>query len=161
MPDLLPPVMIRPMRSADSEALAELFAAWHKSSEQFERYYLEQLQEQRLVLVAQYPTVGQVGYVTIVWESQYEQFWRRNIPEIVDLNVMTPFQKQGVGTALLHACEEQAGQRGYRTLGISVVQSADYAPAERLYRALGYVADGFGVTPHDNELHLIKTLAKP
>lgn len=33
-----------------------------------------------------------------------------------------------------------------------------YAAANRLYTKLGYIPDGRGITPHDNELHLIKDL---
>ncbi|MCU0512847.1 MAG: GNAT family N-acetyltransferase [Anaerolineae bacterium] len=153
------PIHIRSLLATDAEALAELFAPWHKPLSQFEQYYLEQLLDKRLVLVALSPAAGPMGYVTILWESPYTHFWRRGIPEIVDLNVMTAYQRRGVGSALIARCEAQARQRGYRRLGISVVQAdPDYAAARRLYPALGYVPDGFGLTPEDHELHLFKTL---
>ena len=91
---------IRRMAALDSEALADTFAAWHKPLSQFENYYLEQMLEKRLVLVA---LLGEkiIGYNTLIWESPYTHFWRRRIPEIVDLNVWPTYQRQGVGKALI------------------------------------------------------------
>ena len=152
-----PSLVIRRMVSADSEALAQTFEEWHKPLSQFENYYLEHLLEKRLVLVAWLHEEA-IGYTTLMWESHYTHFWRRRIPEVVDLNVWPTYQRQGIGTALIARCESEAKQRGYSTLGISVVQDNDYAKAERLYRALGYEPDGFGITQEDNELHLVKKL---
>jgi GNAT superfamily N-acetyltransferase len=152
-----PSLLIRRMISSDAEAIAETFDSWHKPVSQFEAYYMDQLLEKRLVLIAWIDDVA-IGYTTILWESSYSQFWRRRIPEIVDLNVWPTYQKQGIGTALIARCEAEARQRGYIVMGISVEQSEDYTKAERLYRALGYEPDGFGITPEDNELHLIKSL---
>lgn len=156
---MLDATVIRKFRAADRDLLALTFKAWHKEFYLFDNYYLEQMLDKRLVLVAEHAAHGLVGYVTILWESPYDHFWRRRIPEIVDLNVMPPFQRNGIGTALIRACEEQAKQRGYSVMGISVVQNDDYAAANRLYPALGYEPDGFGITPQDNELHLIRALA--
>lgn len=152
-----PSLIIRRMTSSDSEALAETFADWHKPLSQFENYYLEHLLDKRLVLVARLDE-GAIGYTTLVWESPYTHFWRRRIPEVVDLNVWPTYQRQGIGAALIARCEAEARQRGFSHLGISVVQDEDYAKAERLYRALGYEPDGFGITKEDNELHLVKKL---
>ena len=152
-------LVIRRMASSDSEALAETFLEWHKPLSQFENYYLEHLLEKRLVLVALLDDEA-VGYTTLVWESPYTHFWRRRIPEVVDLNVWPTYQRQGIGTALIARCESEAAKRGFSHLGISVVQSDEYAKAERLYRALGYEPDGFGITEEDNELHLVKKLPK-
>jgi len=150
-----PSLVIRRMVSVDSEALAETFEDWHKPLSQFENYYLEQLLEKRLVMVARLDDQA-IGYTTLVWESPYMHFWRRRIPEVVDLNVWPTYQRQGIGTALIARCEAEAKQRGFSHLGLSVVQEDDYAKAERLYRALGYEPDGFGLTVEDNELHLVK-----
>lgn len=150
-------LLIRPMITSDAEALAETFETWYKPVSQFENYHLEHLLGKRLVLVA-WLDESAIGYTTLMWESHYSQFWRRRIPEIVDLNIWPTYQRRGYGTALIARCESEAKQRGYSTMGISVVQSDEYAKAERLYRALGYEPDGFGITSEDNELHLIKPL---
>ncbi len=152
-------IAIRKMTERDVDEITRTFAVWHKLRAQYQRYFSEQLMGDRLVLVA---WCGRkvVGYVTVVWESTYEPFRRAGIPEIVDLNVITEYQRRGIGTALIHAAEEAARQRSYTAVGISVVQSPEYAAANRLYPKLGYVPDGQGVTWYDNELHLIKTLAE-
>lgn len=154
----MPP--IRKMQGRDVEGLTDLYP--EKGAEQFESYYVEHLQDKRTVFVAVAKSdegeFTYFGYVTLVWESGYTQFWRRNIPEIVDLNVAAPYRKQGIGSDLIAACENFAREKGYPTLGISVEQSPDYAAANRLYPALGYAPDGFGITEHDNELHLVKSL---
>lgn len=149
---------IRKMTERDVDELARTFAVWHKPRAQYQRYFSEQLIGDRLVLVAWYGWKA-VGYVTVVWESTYEPFRRAGIPEIVDLNVITEYQRRGIGTALIRAAEDAARQRAYAYIGISVVQSPEYVAANRLYPKLGYVPDGQGVTWYDNELHLVKALA--
>src|SRR5687767_11750885 len=119
-----PALIIRYMLSLDSEALAETFEEWHKPLSQFENYYLEHLLDKRLVLVARLDDQA-IGYTTLVWESLYTHFWRRRIPEVVDLNVWPIYQRQGIGTALIARCEAEAKKRGFSHLGISVVQEDD------------------------------------
>jgi GNAT superfamily N-acetyltransferase len=152
--------LIRKMQGRDIEKLIALFP--EKPEAQFDNYYIEHLQEKRVVLVAcEKDDDGQYsyfGYVTLLRESGYTQFWRRNIPEIVDLNVVEAARKQGIGSALIAACEDVAHEKGHTSIGISVEQSPDYADANRLYPKLGYKPDGFGITSHDNELHLVKKL---
>jgi len=154
---------IRKMQRRDQEPLAEQFP--HKREGRFEDYYLDQLQGKCILLVA-YDASAEadepryLGYVTLQWESTYTQFWRRGIPEIADLNVMEARRKQGIGSALITACEDAAREAGYEAIGISVVQSEEYAAANRLYPALGYEPDGFGITRSDNELHLMKSLTQ-
>ncbi len=150
---------IRPMTERDIDGIVRTFAVWNKPRAQYQRYLNEQLMGERTVLVA-WRGNKVVGYVTIVWESSYEPFRRQGIPEIVDLNVMTEYQRQGIGTALIHAAERVALQHSKTVIGISVIQSPEYAAANRLYPQLGYVPDGEGITPFDNELHLTKVLTK-
>ena len=148
------------MQSRDQEFLAQAFP--HTREGRFEDYYLDQLQGKHILFVAyEAPEDTQpiyYGYGLIVWESKYTQFWRRTIPEIVDLNVAQPYRKRGIGSAIIAACEAAAQEAGYISIGISVVQTEEYAAANRLYPALGYRPDGYGITPEDNELHLMKSL---
>ena len=65
-------------------------------------------------------------------------------------------QGQGLGSALVYGCERRARELGFARVGISVSQAPGLAGVERLYRRLGFKPDGQGVTPHDNELHLVK-----
>lgn len=123
----------------------------------YERYWMLQGKDNRVVFVA---VDGEkvVGYTTIIWETTYRHFRASGIPEIVDLNVLDEYQNQGIGTRLIHACEEEARKQGKPMIGISVVQSEEFAKANRLYPQLGYIPDGFGISPFDNALHLTKQL---
>lgn len=154
-------VQIRRMQASDQEGLLALFP--EKPNDQYENYYIEHLTDKRLVLLAYDKLEDEpmliYGYVTLVWESHYDHFWRRRIPEIVDLNVLKPYRNQGIGRLLIQACEKAAKAKNYEKIGISVVlDDPDYAAARHLYPKVGYVEDGFGITAHDNELHLWKNL---
>jgi len=162
----------RQMIESDIEGLAHIFGKWHKFPPQFERYFhLHQL-DKRVVLVAvlmddaiqtEEPSLkdGIAGYSNLVWETEYEPFRQEGIPEIVDLNVMTEFQRRGIGSALIAAAEDIAREHDKHIIGISVSQSPGFEAANRLYPKLGYAPDGRGVTERDNELHLFKKLYYP
>lgn len=150
---------IRKIQSRDVQSLADTF--FHQNYDYFESMYLEHLQEQRLCFVAvEKDDDGErhyYGYVSLLWESGYTQFWRRNIPEITDLYVLASQRRQGIGTALITACEKAVGGKGQNKVGISVIQDKKHKFVQSLYQASGYTDDGFGVT--DSQLHLVKELA--
>jgi GNAT superfamily N-acetyltransferase len=145
------------MEERDIGRIAQTFAGWHKLRSQYERYFAEQSDGRRTVIVALH--AGEVvGYVTAVRDSDYAPFREAGIPEIVDLNVIAEHQNRGIGAALIRAAEQAVIDQGKYTSGLSVEQSAAYADAGRLYSKLGYGADGRGITVHDNELHLTRRL---
>ena len=150
-------VVVRQMQEHDIEKLFATFTRWQKPREKFQRYFVEQQQDKRIILVALYDE-DIVGYTTLVWQSGYEPFQRQAIPEIVDLNVITAHQGQGIGTRLIRAAEQIVVQHSRPTIGISVEQMGTHLAANKLYPKLGYVPDGNGITLRDNELHLIKRL---
>lgn len=149
-------VHIRRMIESDIDRIVDTFSVWNKFRPQYERYFGEQQQGERIVLVA---LVGEtvVGYVTLVWQSGYPPFREAGIPEIVDLNVITAFQKRGIGTALIQTCEQLARDAGKPVMGIGTGTTPDYASAQRLYPQLGYVEDGRGITA-DGEYFMIRNL---
>ena len=74
---------IRQIVESDIDGLVKTFTTWHKTRAQFERYHhLHQLGN-RVVLVA---VIGDdiVGYVNLIWRTEYEHFRLAEIPEIVD-----------------------------------------------------------------------------
>lgn len=151
---------ILPLLSRHLEPLAETFP--ERDYQQFEQDYLHHLQEFQHVLVAEYREEDELfvlGYVTVIREAPYTQFWRRRIPEIIALHVGEPFRGNGIGSDLLLACERDMLKRGYRYLGVSVPVDAAHQVALRLFERAGYQADGLGITPEDNALHLVKVLA--
>lgn len=156
---MLAEIEIRLMRESDIERIVETFAEWHKRREQYQEYFWEQQRHNRTVLIAWHQEKV-VGYLTIVWTPNYEYFRCQDIPEIVDLNVITPYQQQGIGTHLVRAAEQAIRRASKTRVGISVEQSPMYAAANDLYPKLGYIPDGNGVTAQDNELHLVKSLDK-
>jgi GNAT superfamily N-acetyltransferase len=142
-------LQIRALERRDAEPMAAAFGAigWKKPLSQYLGYLSEQDEGRRDVLVA---FVGGVfaGYVTIDWESQYEPFRTRNVPEISDLNVLPTFRRRGIATQLLDQAETRIAERA-EVAGIGVGMTADYGPAQRLYALRGYIPDGLGLASHD------------
>jgi GNAT superfamily N-acetyltransferase len=148
-------IEIRQMVESDIEGLVATFLVWHKYRAQYLAYLEQQVQGERTVLVA-FEGEKVVGYVTIVWVAYYDGFRARGIPEIMDLNVITAYQRRGIGTALIAAAEQVARTRGVPTMGIGVEQTPAYAAPNRLYPKLGYLPDGRGLS--GGVLHLTKEL---
>jgi GNAT superfamily N-acetyltransferase len=147
------------MTESDINRIAETFKSWGKQREQYEQYWQENLDGKRVTLVAVLDEQV-IGYTNVVWHSDYEPFCEADIPEVHDMNVITQFQKQGVGTALIKEAESVALQNGKSVMGIGVELTPIYDAAQRLYPKLGYIPDGRGTrsTPWGDELYLTKIL---
>jgi GNAT superfamily N-acetyltransferase len=138
---------VRTLSSRDPAVLAAAFgsAGWAaKSAALYQRYLGEQAAGQRVVWVAErggYP----LGYVCVLWRSDYPPFRNAKIPEIVDFNVLPAYRRQGIGSALMDTAEGCIAQRsGWAGLGCGL--HADYGPALLLYLGRGYLPDGRGIT---------------
>lgn len=130
--------------------IVEKFAAhhWLKPAKIFEDYLLEQNAGERVVYVA-YVDDRFAGYITLKWGSQYKPFHDGRIPEIMDLNVLPPFRRLGVGLKLLMTAESKAAARSDIVgIGVGLYGGDDggYGSAQRLYVKCGYIPDGRGVT---------------
>lgn len=148
MTTLPTPLTLRLLHAGDCDRIAAAFAhqGWDKPSAQYARYLHEQDDGAREVWVAEWE--GQfAGYVTVVWASDYAPFREAGIPEIVDLNVLQHYQRQGIGSALILRAEKRIGKRS-PIAGIGVGLTADYGPAQQLYTHLGYRPDGRGISQH-------------
>lgn len=117
---------------------------WNKSRSIYETCFREQSVGIRSVIVAK-ENEKFCGYVTIKWKSDYPSFNQQNIPEISDLNVLSSFRKNGIGTMLINASGVMAKERGYTEIGLGVGMTADYGNAQRLYVRLGYIPNGRGL----------------
>ena len=142
-------ILIRQLETQDIETIAAAFQllGWNKPVTQYERYYAQQLQGKRTVLVA-FLNNEFVGYLTICWQSEYPPFRQANIPEIKDFNVLPTFRRQGIGTQLMGEAERMITQRS-AIVGIGVGLYVDYGAAQRLYVKRGYIPDGKGLVSHD------------
>lgn len=147
---MIPEAAIKSFSASDIPIIVDAFgrANWPKPAAIFETYLQEQLTGARLVWVA-YVNDQFAGYVTLNWQSQYESFAAARIPEIIDLNVLPPFRKVGVGSMLLDIAEKEAATKS-EVVGIGVGlyagEDGGYGSAQRLYVKRGYIPDGKGVT---------------
>jgi GNAT superfamily N-acetyltransferase len=137
--------LIRLLEAEDIPQIVEAFQGlgWNKPDTQYERYLIEQAEEIRDVYVA-FVQGEFAGYLTICWKSTYEPFREKNIPEIVDFNVLPKFRRQGIGTQLMDKAESEIAKVSSMA-GIGVGMDPDYGAAQRLYVLRGYVPDGRGL----------------
>jgi GNAT superfamily N-acetyltransferase len=146
-------IKIQELNISDVESLVLSFAKvnWHKPKELFEQYLQEQYEDKRLIWVT-YLDDQIAGYITLVWQSKYLSFYKNQIPEIKDLNVLPSFRNLGIGLKLLKIAENTAQQKS-NIIGIGVGLYAGYAAAHRLYIKNGYIPDGQGIAYNDQTLN--------
>jgi GNAT superfamily N-acetyltransferase len=68
--------------------------------------------------------------------------WLPGVPRLDHLEVLGPFTRRGIGTALIRAGEDTARRLGHQQLALGV--GLDNRDARRLYERLGYVDWGHG-----------------
>src|SRR5215216_688154 len=144
--------MIRPLENKDIPRIAQAFQqlGWNKPASQYERYLAQQEVGVRDVYVA-FVQGEFAGYLTICWESSYQPFFVKSIPEIVDFNVLPSFRRMGIGTQLMDKAEREIAKVG-PIAGIGVGMTADYGAAQRLYILRGYIPDGLGLHWRDHHV---------
>ena len=143
---------IRSMVKSDIEKFVNEFAeqGWHKSYELFNGYYNQQEKNEKLVIVAE--TSGDVcGYVTLLPYTKVGPFAYRNIPEIVDFNVLIKYQNKGIGNKIMDIAENLAKEKSdYVSLAVGL--HCGYGSAQRMYVKRGYIPDGTGVWYNGKQL---------
>lgn len=143
-------LVIRLLQASDIPQIANAFQeiGWNKPESQYERYLIDQAFDERDVYVA-FVEGEFAGYLTICWHSTYERFRQKNIPEIVDFNVLPGFRRRGIGTQLMDKAESEIAKAG-AVAGIGVGMTPDYGAAQRLYVLRGYIPDGCGLHQRDH-----------
>lgn len=139
-------IKITDMKLEDSKVISLAFAeqGWNKSKEQYIKYYNEMLDGKRDILIAKYDGKF-AGYLTIVWESSYQSFLKQRIPEIVDLNVLIKYQRNGIASGLMNEAESRISERSiFAGLGVGLM--SDYGNAQIMYVKRGYIPDGLGIS---------------
>lgn len=143
---------IRSMVKSDIEKFVNGFSeqGWHKSYELFDEYYKQQEKNEKLVIVAE--IYGDVcGYVTLLPYTKVGPFAYRNIPEIVDFNVLIKYQKRGIGNKIMDIAENLAKEKSdYVSLGAGL--HSGYGSAQRMYVKRRYIPDGTGVWYNGKQL---------
>jgi GNAT superfamily N-acetyltransferase len=140
----IPGIAIEPVDEGSSESAVRFLIEWVSDGEtEARRYLADHAEPDGASLIA---TAGSdvLGYVAIVWESDYARFRSRGIPLVHQIAVAGPFRRRGVATLLVDAAEQLARHRGISTLGITVGLFDEYGPAQRLYGQRGYIPDGRG-----------------
>lgn len=132
------------LTQADIPALIELTKSHVSETGYFEQSWTEQQEGKRRVFLA-WQEEKLAGYVHLNRFPKYFPFRHLGIPEIQDLFVHTYFRCQGIGEALIKACEEEALSSQVSTIGIGVGVTKNFGAAQRLYMRLGYLPDGSGV----------------
>ncbi|HSO55407.1 MAG TPA: GNAT family N-acetyltransferase [Actinomycetes bacterium] len=131
---------IRPATGADLEVLVAALGQ--------RRFFSDRLARQRGgggVLLVAWVDGRPVGDVVLDSEPATEPAIRRRLPGVPTLSHLEglgPFQRRGIGTALIREGENTARQLGHRRLAIGV--GVDNPSARRLYERLGYRDWGHG-----------------
>ena len=143
---------IRLLQAQDVQPIAAAFAelGWHKPASQYEQYLIEQEAGMREVWVA-FIEDQFVGYICILWHSDYQPFTEAGIPEIADFNVLPIYRRRGIGTQLMDQAEARIASRA-PVAGIGVGMTADYGAAQRMYVLRRYVPDGRGLAHNGRPL---------
>jgi GNAT superfamily N-acetyltransferase len=137
-------IAVQPVGDGNSESTVRFLIEWVSDGEAEARSYLaDHAEPDGASLIA---TDGSdiIGYVSIVWESNYVGFRSRGVPLVHQIAVARLFRRQGVATLLMDAAEQLVRDRGIATLGITVGLFDEYGPAQRLYGRRGYIPDGRG-----------------
>jgi GNAT superfamily N-acetyltransferase len=131
---------IRPGSGADLPALVTVLGQ--------RRWFSDQLARQRAgggVLLVAWLEDGPVGDVYLSLEPDPNPVVRRHLPGVltlVHLEVLVPYQRRGIGTALIRAGEDTARRLGHHQLAMGV--GLDNHNARRLYERLDYTDWGHG-----------------
>jgi GNAT superfamily N-acetyltransferase len=142
-------LQIRPGSDADLPALVAVLGQ--------RRWFSDRLARQRTgggVLLLAWLEDRPVGDVYLYLQPATEPEVRRHLPGVpllIHLEVLGPFQRRRIGTALIHAGEGTARRLGHRRLAMGV--GLDNHGARRLYERLGYTDWGHGTVKTSWEEH--------
>ena len=137
-------IAVQPVGDGNSESTVRFLIEWVSDGEAEARSYLTDHAEPDGASLIATDGSNIIGYVSIVWESNYVGFRSRGVPLVNQIVVAGLFRRQGVATLLMDAAEQLVRDRGIATLGITVGLFDEYGPAQRMYARRGYIPDGRG-----------------
>ena len=138
-------LIIRDMESADARIFTDEFTAqgWHPEIAGYMARLSDQAEGKCTALTAVYEGCP-AGYVYVYQCAKDGPFAGKAWPVIVDFNVLKKYQRRGIGSRLMDAAEQIAGQNADTVcLGVGLCES--YGAAQRMYVRRGYIPDGSGV----------------
>jgi GNAT superfamily N-acetyltransferase len=133
----LPGIAVQHVDEGNSEAAVRFFSGWVCDGEAGARRYLAGHVEPDGISLIATSGAEAVGYVAILWESNYAGFRSRGIPLVHQISVSEPWRRRGVATMLMDAAEQRAADRGTVTLGINVGLFDRYGPTRLCPRRQG------------------------
>jgi GNAT superfamily N-acetyltransferase len=138
---------VRELRAADLPLIAATQGgpAWHGAWHDQWRTYLAEHEAGRRVVFVVADGEAIVGYASLIWRPHYPPFAAEDVPEISDMVVAEGRRGDGLGSAMIAACEARARAAGKARIGIGFGLYADYGRAQRLYVSRGFTPDGHGV----------------
>ena len=142
-------LMIRNMEEADARIFTdeETKQGWHTDISKFLTRLKDQSEGICISLTAVYRGVP-AGYVNIYITPSGGPFGGKGLPEIVDFGVLEKYRRRGIGSRLMDAAEQLAGQYA-DTVWLGVGLHSGYGSAQRMYVKRGYIPDGTGVWYRD------------
>jgi len=141
--------VIRNMEESDAEIFTEEYSAqgWHPDIAVYRKRIQDQAEGKCVALTAEYRG-RPAGFVNVYLDAQEGPFKGKGFPIIVDFSVLQKYQRKGIGTRLMDAAEQIAGQYA-DTVCLGVGLHDGYGSAQRMYAKRGYIPDGSGVWYQD------------
>lgn len=138
-------LLIRNMEEADAQIFTdeETAQGWHPDISKYLTRIRDQADGKCVSLTAVYEG-HPAGYVNVYIMGLGGAFGGKGLPEIVDFGVLEKYQRKGIGSRLMDAAEQIAGQYA-DTVWLGVGLHNGYGSAQRMYVKRGYIPDGTGV----------------
>jgi len=134
-----PPIEVRRLGSADLDAFQATMPSWN-AVEYAERLgYQDRGLAVQLVAWAGTTAVGRAMVVLPGHPEWSESAFRENCPELRDVGVAEEWQRRGIGSRLIAACEEVVRAAGFDRIGLGVGLEDGYEAARGLYERSGYI----------------------
>ena len=142
-------LVIRNMEEADAQIFFDEYTAqgWHPAISTYQARLKDQAEGRCIALTAVYrghPAGSVYVYLTV----KEGPFKGKGWPIIVDFSVLEKYQRKGIGSRLMDAAEQAAGQYA-DTVCLGVGLHDGYGSAQRMYVKRGYIPDGSGVWYQD------------
>lgn len=143
-------IIIRDMDEEDAQRLQEKLRDFGSTSALYNSYREEVRSKVSDYIIALYK--GELaGFAKLNWESSYEDFAEKQIPEIKDLWVFKAFRNKGIARLMMSYLENKAFRKS-EVCAVGVGLSEEFEVAQGLFEALGYMPDGKGTFYIDSEI---------